>query len=390
MSTLTEANTKFCVDLFKALAEQDPKKNVFCSPISISAAMSMVYYGARGDTAKQMEKALCFDTISGSGKGFPVAGAQCDRPGGIHTQFKELLAAINQPTQAYELNTANRLYSAEQYEFRPEYLRCTKELYGAEQEKANFLKAAEEARKQINSWVESQTNGKIKNLFPPDTISASTILVLVNAIHFKGKWKREFNKADTKEEPFWISQNQSKNVQMMRQNGRFRWAVVQNSQIHVLELPYDQGDMSMLILLPSAKGGLDQLQKDLTYAKFKEWTCLSNVTEEWLDVRLPKFKLEEFYGLTDTLKALGMKDVFSPRQADLTGISETRDLYLSNVVHKAFVEVNEEGTEAAAATGGTIETTSAKPGFIVDQPFLFAIRHNKTESILFVGAVRNP
>ncbi|XP_015278260.1 PREDICTED: serpin B3-like [Gekko japonicus] len=390
MSTLTEANTKFCVDLFKVLAKETPKKNVFFSPVSVSAALAMVQFGARGDTAKQMERALCFDEVTGSGSSPPAAGAQCDRPGGLHSQFKELMAAINRHTKNYALSIANRLYGAEQYEFLQQYLRCIKELHGAELERVDFQRATEEVRKKINSWVESQTNGKIKNLFPPDSITASTVLVLVNAIYFKGKWQREFKKTDTKEAPFWISQSQSKNVQMMCQKDVFHWAEIQTPPIQVLELPYDQGDLSMIILLPHGKEGLDQLQEELTYTKFKEWSCQSNMKKEKLDVCLPKFKLEENYLLPAPLQALGMKDVFSREKADLTGMSERRDLFVSAVVHKAYVEVNEEGTEAAAATGATIETTSARPGFRADRPFLFCIRHNKTQSILFVGTVRDP
>ncbi|XP_060100256.1 serpin B3-like [Heteronotia binoei] len=390
MSSLTEANTRFCVDLFNVLAKENPKKNVFCSPMSISAALAMVYLGARGDSAKQMERALCFDKITGSGSSSPAKGTQCDTPGGLHSQFKELLAAVNQHNKSYALSIANRLYGAEEYAFRQQYLRCTEELYSAQLERVDFLHAAESVRKKINSWVESQTNGKIKNLFPPDSIDESTALVLVNALYFKGKWKKEFAKNDTKEAPFWISQNQSKNVQMMSQKDVYNWNEIQNPPIDVLELPYDQCDLSMLILLPLGKGGLNQLQEELTYAKFKEWTCPSNMRKQELDVYLPKWKLEEEYGLSATLQALGMKDVFTRGKADLTGMSESRDLFVSAVVHKAYIEVNEEGTEAAAATGVVASPTSARQVFIANRPFLFCIRHNKTQSILFVGTVRNP
>ncbi|XP_054841338.1 serpin B3-like [Eublepharis macularius] len=390
MSTVIEANTQFGVNLFKQLAKENSTKNVFFSPLSISAALAMVLLGAKHETAKQVEKGLSLDKITRSGSSSTVAGDQCDKPGGIHSQFKALLAAINQHTTNYDLSIANRLYGAQQYEFLQQYLRCTKELYGAELERVDFQHSAEEVRKQINSWVESQTNGKIKNLFPPRSINAATVLVLVNAIYFKGMWKRQFKKSDTKEEPFWINQNQSKNVQMMKQTDVFSWAQIQNPKMQVLDLPYDQGDLSMLILLPHDKGGLDQLQEELTYAKLKEWTSPSNMKKEQLTVSLPKFKLEEQYGLPLALKVLGMKDAFTRGKADLTGMSENRDIFITEVVHKAYVEVNEEGTEAAAATGAVVGTTSAKPGFIVDRPFIFFIRHNITQSILFVGTLRTP
>ncbi|KAL8182583.1 UNVERIFIED_CONTAM: hypothetical protein K2H54_058428 [Gekko kuhli] len=388
MSTFIQANSKFCVDLFKTLAEENPKKNVFFSPISVSAALAMVLFGARGETAKQMEKALRFDEVTGSGSSPPAAGAQCDTPGGLHTQFKELMAAINTHTKNYALYIANRLYGAEQYEFHQQYLRCTKELYGAELERADFQRSPEEGRKKINSWVEGRTNGKIKNVLAPGSVDTSTTLVLVNAIYFKGKWNRGFKKMDTKEATFWISQSQSKNVPMMHQKDVFRWAEIQNPPMQMVELIYDHGDQSMIVMLPHDKEGLDQLQKEVTYPKLEE--CMSIMQEQKMDVGLPKFKVEGDYTLSAPLQALGMKDAFTKGKADLTGMSESRDLFVSAVVHKAYVEVNEEGTEAAAATGVTAETTSAGPVFIADHPFLFIIRHNKTQSILFLGTVRDP
>ncbi|XP_054841819.1 serpin B4-like [Eublepharis macularius] len=350
MSTVKEAINQFGVNLFKELAKENPTENIFLSPLSISASLAMVLLGSRHDTAKQMEKDLSLDKITGSGSSSDVAGARCDKPRGIHSQIKALLEVINQPTKNYALSIANRLYGAQQYEFLQQYLYCIKELYGAELERVDFQHAAEEVRKKINSWDESQTNDKIKNLFPPGTIDETTILVLVNAIYFKGMWKRPFQKSNTKEEPFWINQNQRKNVQMMRQKDVFSWAQIQNPKMQVLELPYDQGDLSMLLLLPDDKEGLDQLQKQLSYAKFKEWTSPSNMKEEQLIVLLPKLKLEVQYELLPALKVLGMKDVFTRGKADLTGMSENQDIFISRVVHKAYLEVNEEGTETATAT----------------------------------------
>ncbi|XP_054840899.1 serpin B3-like isoform X2 [Eublepharis macularius] len=341
MGTLVEANTEFAVDLCKILIKENPNKNVFYSPLSISAASGMVLLGAKGDTAKQMEKTLHFDKITGSGSSAssPAAGAQCDKPGGPHPQFKELLAAINQHTKNYALSIANRLYGEQRYEFHQKYLHCTKEMYGADLERVDFQHALEATRKKINSWVESQTNGKIKDLLASGSIDVSVVLVLVNAIYFKGKWKREFKKTDTKEKPFWIS----------------------------------------------------QVAKDLTYAKLQQWTCSSNMKKQEIKVFLPKFKLEEKYILKEILAGLGMVDVFSPGKANLTGMANG-PLVVSKVIHQAYVEVNEEGTEAAGATGVTVVPVSANilPEFKADHPFMFFIRHNKTQSVLFFGKVVSP
>ncbi|XP_054841821.1 serpin B3-like [Eublepharis macularius] len=391
MSTVKEAIAQFGVNLFKELAKENPTENIFFSPLSISVALAMLLLGSGDDTAKQMEKALSLDQITGSGRGGSEGeGAQCDKPEGIHSQFKALLAAINQHTKNHTLSIANRLYGAQQYEFHQQYLHCIKELYGAELERVDFQHAAEEVRKKINSWVESQTNDKIKNLFPRGTIDETAVLVLVNAITFKGIWKKKFQKSDTKEEPFWINRNQSTNVPMMKQTDVFSWAQIQNPKMKVLELPYDQGDLSMLLLLPDDKEGLDQLQEELTYAKLKEWTSPSNMKKVQTIVSLPKFKLAEQYELLPALKVLGMEDVFTRGKADLTGMSENQDIFISEVVHKAYVEVNEEGTETAAATGAVVESIMQELAININRSFLVIINNIKMDIVLFMGKVLNP
>ncbi|XP_048363087.1 leukocyte elastase inhibitor-like [Sphaerodactylus townsendi] len=392
MGSLVDSNTRFAVDVLKMLHKENPKQNVITSPFSVSAALSMVLYGAKKNTAAQMEKVLHIDKITGSGKGdSPGAGAVCDKPGGPHSQFKTLLSAINTHTKNYALSVANRIYGAKRFEFEQQYLRCTKELYGAELERVDFQHALEETRKKINAWVEKRTNNKIKGLFAPGAIDESAALILVNAIYFQGKWQRAFNKTNTQEKPFWISENQSKKVPMMYQKHKFNWAEIKNPKIKLLELPYDNKDLSMIILLPEDKGGLDQVVKGLSYDKVQEWTRSSNMKEEKIEVYLPKFKLEGKYALGGTLGNMGMTDVFTPGKADLSGMSKS-SLVVSKVIHQAFIEVNEEGTEAAAATGVEVVPVSARiyPKVVADRPFLFFIRHNKSQSILFSGTVVSP
>uniref|UniRef100_H9G4A4 Serpin B7 n=1 Tax=Anolis carolinensis TaxID=28377 RepID=H9G4A4_ANOCA len=396
MRTLTDENTAFAVELLKILLKNNQEGNIFCSPLSISAALSMVLLGARGNTAKQMEKVLHFTEITGSGssKNAPVTGAQCDTSGGPHEQFKALLSAINQPTKDYALSTANRLYGSNSYEFLQQYLHSTKELYHAELERVDFRNATEEVRKKINSWVEGQTNGKIKDLFASGSISQDAVLILVNAIYFKGKWKMQFDPKNTHEAPFWTSKNQSKQVQMMFLKDEFNLAEIKNPPLQVLELPYDQDELSMLILLPDNKESPDQLEKELTYVKLKEWTSTANMKKQKMRVFIPKFKLELKYELVPILEAMGMTDVFLQGKADLSGMSKSQDrnLVVSKVIHKAYVDVNEEGTEAAAATGVEVVPLSAEflPEFRADRSFIFLIRHNKTKSILFSGRYSSP
>nr|XP_060630712.1 serpin B4-like [Anolis sagrei ordinatus] len=396
MKTLTDANTEFAVELLKILLKNSQGGNIFCSPLSISAALSMLLMGARGNTAKQMEKVLHFTEIGGSGssKGVPVTGAQCDKSGGPHEQFKALLSAINQPTKDYDLNIANRLYGSSSYEFLQQYLHSTKELYHAELERVDFSNATEEVRKKINSWVESQTNGKIKDLFPSGSISQDAVLILVNAIYFKGKWKVKFDPKKTHEAPFWTSKNQSKQVQMMFLEDEFNLAKIKNPPLQVLELPYHQDELSMLILLPDNKESPDQLERELTCVKLKEWTSSAHMKKQKMRVFMPKFKLEEKYELKPILKAMGMTDMFLLGKADLSGMSQNHDrnLLVSKVIHKAYVDVNEEGTEAAAATGVEVVPESAEilPEFKANRPFIFFIRHNNTGSILFSGRCSSP
>ncbi|XP_070796854.1 serpin B3-like [Pituophis catenifer annectens] len=391
MDSLAEANTNFTVDLFKKMEEEQSNNNIFFSPLSISAALAMVYYGAKGNTAAEMRKVLHFDKITESRTSTNLP-AQCDKPGGPHNQFKELLSAINQPSKNYTLSIANRLYGSDVYEFLQQYIRCIKELYHAELERVDFMNALEEVRKKINSWVESQTNGKIKDLLPVDSLDQSTVLILVNAIYFKGKWMRQFNPKDTHEADFWTSKEHSKKVQMMVQKDKCNYAKITNPPMEVLELQYDKGDLSMIILLPDKNGTTKEIVRQLTYEKFQEWTSSTSMQNTEIWIFLPKFKVEEKYLLSPILSKMGMKDMFNSHKADLSGISGRQDLLVSQVHHKAYIEVNEEGTEAAAATGVVVVPVSAQiiPEFKADHPFLLFIRHNATRSILFAGKVFSP
>ncbi|XP_057556432.1 serpin B3-like [Hippopotamus amphibius kiboko] len=388
MISLGEAITHFAVDLFQQI-RQSKEENIFYSPFSITSALAMTSLGAQGQTASEIEKVLHFNGITGSTRG-GATNDPVEKSGNVHHQFQNLLTELKKPTDAYELKVANRLYAEKEFPFLQEYIDNVKKFYLASAESADFVHAAEKSRKMINSWVESQTNEKIKELFPENSIDSSTILVLVNAVYFKGKWLQEFKKENTVEEKFWLNKDTSKSVQMMKQTSRFNFTALQNMQVKILEIPYKGKELSMVVLLPDEVDGLQKLEDQLTAEKLIEWTSPQNMKEGLVDLHLPRFKVEESYDLKDTLTALGMVAAFN--SADFSGMTGTRDLVVSKVVHKSFVEVNEEGTEATAATGISM-TYSSGPyydSFHCNHPFLFFIKHNKTNTILFYGRVSSP
>ncbi|XP_022373456.1 leukocyte elastase inhibitor [Enhydra lutris kenyoni] len=378
MEQLSTANTHFAVDLFRALNKDNPTGNIFISPFSISSALAMIFLGTRGNTAAQVSKTLHFDMVEE-----------------IHSKFQSLNADINKRGASYILKLANRLYGEKTYNFLPEFLASTQKMYGAELASVDFQQASEDSRKVINEWVKGQTEGKIPELLQAGTVDSMTKLVLVNAIYFKGSWEDEFRKEDTADTPFRLNKKDKKTVKMMYQKKKLPFGYIQDLKCRVLELPYRGKELSMIILLPDdiedGSTGLKKLEEQLTLEKLHEWTKAENLDWVEVNVHLPKFKLEESYDLNSHLAHLGIEDLFS-RKADLSGMSGTRDLFISKVAHKSFVEVNEEGTEAAAATAGIATFTMLvhEENFVADHPFIFFIRHNPSSHILFLGRLSSP
>ncbi|XP_044113873.1 leukocyte elastase inhibitor [Neovison vison] len=378
MEQLSTANTHFAVDLFRALNEDNPTGNIFISPFSISSALAMIFLGTRGNTAAQVSKTLHFDMVEE-----------------IHSRFQSLNADINKRGASYILKLANRLYGEKTYNFLPEFLASTQKMYGAELASVDFQQASEDSRKVINEWVKGQTEGKIPELLATGTVDSMTKLVLVNAVYFKGSWEDEFRKEDTADAQFRLNKKDQKTVKMMYQKKKLPFGYIQDLKCRVLELPYRGKELSMIILLPDdiedGSTGLKKIEEQLTLEKLHEWTKAENLDWVEVNVHLPKFKLEESYDLNSHLAHLGTEDLFS-RKADLSGMSGTRDLFISKVVHKSFVEVNEEGTEAAAATAGiaTFAMLIHEENFVADHPFIFFIRHNPSSHILFLGRLSSP
>ncbi|XP_048871881.1 leukocyte elastase inhibitor-like [Brienomyrus brachyistius] len=379
MEDLSSANTQFSLNLYRILCETKSNGNIFFSPLSITSALAMVYLGAKGNTAAQIAKGLSFNTTSH-----------------VHSDLQKFISDINKPDAPYLLKLANRLYGEKTFNFLQEFLDSTQKFYKADLMPVDFVGASAASRGQINQWVEEQTNGKIKELLKPGSINSMTRMALVNAIYFKGDWLKKFDANNTKEMSFKINQKESKPVQMMYQKEKFPFNYISEYELQVLELPYKSEELSMFILLPQeAKNGsnpLQKLEKELTLEKIQEWTERDNMdTGTDICVHLPKFKLEEDYEMKAPLVSLGMTDVFDAAQADLSGMNGSGGLFLSTVVHKSFVEVNEEGTEAAAATAGIVAFAMFREEhFVADHPFLFFIRHKKSKTILFFGRFSSP
>uniref|UniRef100_A0A8C8T9P7 Serpin B6 n=1 Tax=Peromyscus maniculatus bairdii TaxID=230844 RepID=A0A8C8T9P7_PERMB len=374
--SLREANGTFALNLLKILGE-DSSKNVCFSPMGISSALAMVCMGAKGDTASQMIQALSLVKCSSSGGG------------DVHQGFQSLLSEVNKTGTQHLLKTANRLFGEKTFAVLASFKDSCRNFYEAEMEELDFQGDTEQSRQHINTWVAKKTEDKIRELLSPGTLNSDTLLVLVNAVYFKGNWEKQFNKQDTWEMPFKISKNKEKPVQMMFKKSTVNMTYIEEISTKILLLPYADNELNMIIMLPDERVELRTVEKEITYEKFIEWTRLDKMDEEEVEVFLPRFKLEENYDMKEFLCKLGMTDAFENR-ADFSGISSKEGLFLSKVVHKSFVEVNEEGTEAAAATAANVSYNCMSPCFFADHPFLFFIQHVKTNGILFCGRFSSP
>ncbi len=377
INNVIDANNRFALDYYFQLKEEN-SGNIFLSPFSISSALAMTYEGAKGQTAEEMRTVFYFPLDDNL------------RRTGYAKTFNEL----NKEGKKYKLRTANALWAQIDYQFLTEYLDRVEKYYRGKATNLNFKKDPENSRITINNWVEDQTNNKIKDVIPQGMISSLTKLVLTNAIYFKGEWVRQFNTEDTRDENFRISKNDSVKVPMMQrtdEDARFNYA--ENNKLQILEMPYSGEELSMLILLPK-NNDLTTLENLLSTKKLSEWK--KNLENQRVKIFIPKFKFETKYFMADDLKEMGMPTAFRGLDADFSGMDGTKDLYISEVIHQAFVEVSEEGTEAAAATAVIMDTaapgqkTPEIPVFRADHPFMFLIQEKDTGNILFLGRVINP
>lgn len=380
---IVNGNNAFALDLYAQLKNNEG--NLFYSPYSISTALAMTYAGARDQTAEQMAQTLHFPECKGS-----------DSPGWMrtteqfHRAFGRVIDRLNQQGKKndYQLSVANALWGQKGYPFLDSFIELNNQYYDARIKQVDFVKETEKTQKKINQWVEDKTNEKIKNLIPQGALNALTRLVLTNAIYFKGNWAEQFDKDMTKNADFFVSSDKTVTAPLMYQKEDFKYG--QSDTLQLLELTYKGEDLSMLILLPKEKDGLADMEKELTTRNLAEWQ--KKMHKQEVEVFLPKFKMTSQFSLAETLEKMGMPDAFDVGKADFSGMTGNKDLFISAVLHKAFVEVNEEGTEAAAATGVMMSLSMAleQSVFRADHPFVFIIKDNNTGSILFVGRVVDP
>ena len=374
VSRLSEANTSFALDVYRCLRDGH-SNNLFFSPASMSTALAMTFLGARKNTSKEMCQVLKFTNMD---------------PEEAHGGFADLLRVLNSADAPYVLKMANKLFARQNYKFLESFLADTRKFYMAEAELADFAGDSEGSRQKINKWVEDQTAQKIKDLMPEGSINGLTAMVLVNAIYFKGDWENKFEQSRTKRAPFFISADVSKEVDMMFISEDFKAGFDKELGCKVLELPYVKKDLSMFVVLPKKPEGLHELEDKLST------DVLHRLTTKMRKIKvhccLPRFKLEYSCSLNDTLVSLGMNDLFTGGQCDLSGMDGTKELYVSAAVHKAFIEVNEEGSEAAAATGMVMNLMCMPETmeFKANHPFLFFIRENNSETVLFLGRYCSP
>ncbi|XP_004858508.1 serpin B13 isoform X1 [Heterocephalus glaber] len=390
MDLLSTANAHFGFNLFKEL-KRIHDGNILFSPVGMSTAIGMVFLGTGGATASQLQKVLHFekDTENSRIKGEEQKSEKTEE---IHQQFQKFLTEIRKLPDDYELYIANRLFGEKTYLFLQKYLDYIEKYYHASLEPVDFINAAEQSRKKINAWVESQTNEKIKDPFSENSLSSSTKLVLINAIYLKGKWDREFKKENTKEEEFWLNKSTSKSVLMMAQYNSFSFVFLEDLQAKIVGIPYKNSDLSMFVLLPNDIDGLEKIIDKLTPEKLVEWTNPRQMEARNVSLHLPRLEVEDSYDLERVLVAMGLEDIFSQCEADYLGTCLQSRLQAQKFLHRSFLEVTEDGTEATAATGMafTVSLDSGCEYVHCNHPFLFFIRHNESNNILFFGRFSSP
>jgi serpin B len=374
MQIAADGGNQFACDLYGKLRDKDG--NLFFSPYSIHTALAMTAAGARGTTRDQMVRVLHL----------PADEAKALATGDLGRFYTTRSAP-------YTLTTANALWGQKGYPWRPEFLATLKERFGAGAQEADFATQPEVERTRINRWVEEKTQDRIKNLLQAGQINELTRLVLTNAIYFKGAWTEEFKPANTQEAPFRLATGGTVPVPLMHRKGRY--AYTEGEGFQAVAMPYKGDDLAMIVVLPREPGGLPAVEKQLTAENLARW--IAKMTQEEVQLSLPRFRSSHRFEPDHELRVLGMIDAYDPAKADFSGMVDTaarERLSVSKVVHQSFVDVNEEGTEAAAATAVVLNAPSPVPPppkvFRADRPFVYLIRDTRHGTILFLGRLTNP
>jgi serpin B len=368
--TSKESN-QFALNIYGQFAEKNDG-NIFFSPLSLTMALGMSYAGAEGETKEQIAGVF----------NFPIDDKNLHKElGSIQTHLE------SKASKGVEISIANQLWADKIFKFKCSYLRGVKKAYGAPVKRVAFRTKPEECRLKINNWVEKNTNSRIKDLLPGGSISDLTALVLTNAIYFKGQWDNKFKEENTRDGNFFVSKGKSVPARMM--NAQAKYNLYQGKSIQMLELPYAGKDFSMLVVLPNEGILLKEVERDFTLENLNYYVGL--LTESDVKISFPKFTFDSEFELKPILSKMGMPIAFS-NAADLSRMSGNQELKIDEIYHKAFIEVTEEGTEAAAATAVVIVRKSViiPVEFNANRPFMFIIRENSTGNILFMGRVTNP
>lgn len=370
---LREGNLKFCLDMYQLLSSGE--KNLFFSPYSISAVMSMVLLGSKENTAKQLKDGLGFEDVCESN---------------IHTEIAKILTGVRSVKGNVVLNVANKLFPEASFKLESDFLENCQKFYDASVEGMDFIGNPEQSRVTINNWAHCETKDKIKNLLPSGSINSLTRLVLANAVYFKGDWMDKFEIKETRSRDFFVSPEKTVSVNMMFRSGKYNIGFDVGMNTQVVELPYNGNGVSMIIVLPVDKFGLAQVEKNVN----PSWLLrmINQFLNEKIQLSLPRMKLEQEFDLVDTLKKVGITDVFNDSTANLKGLSPQEGLFVSKVAHKAYIEVNEEGSEAAAATAAVVMLRAAiRPVTVTcDHPFIFFLMHKPSQTMLFCGRFSSP
>ncbi|XP_013380714.1 leukocyte elastase inhibitor-like [Lingula anatina] len=371
---LAEVNADFGFRMYDQIKSSQGVTDIFFSPISISTALGMLRLGAKSSTLDQISTSMKFNTLGNN----------------QNQLFKDLNDMLYNTSNNYTLKSANKVFADQRFAVRDTFLNGTRDYFGAELEKLDFQGNPAAARTRINQWVEEKTEDKIEDLMSPSSITQQTVMVLANAVYFKGLWTQKFDRQLTSNATFRDGQNEFTVPMMTLADKRFNYAESSSLNCQILELPY-AGSVSMFILLPTNTSGLDQLENQINVVNLN--SLIGEMMSKKVNIFIPRFELKDLkLNLADYLKALGMTRMFTDT-ADLSGIGgNPGDLYVSSAVHKAFIKVDEEGTEAAAATGIGIGLTSVNtdpiPVFRADRPFMFFIRENSSGTILFFGRLK--
>ncbi len=380
---LAAGNNQFALDLYQALGKE--KDNFFYSPFSISLALAMTYAGARGETQRQMAETLHFEL---PGDRLHPAFNALDQE---LARRKDVEGGQGSDGKGFRLNVANDIWGQQDYTFLPEFLDTLAVNYGAGLRAVDFKSDPDGVRKAINDDIARKTEQRIKDLIPPGQIDTLTRLVLTNAIYFNAAWMHPFEKSLTKDRPFTRLDGSQVNVPMMVMSGSERMLYAAGNGYQAAALPYEGGKLSMLVLVPDA-GQFEAFEDGLDAAALE--SILSSMQFSGVHISMPKFQTESDFSLSEALTGLGMADAFSPDAADFSGMDGQKgSLYIGEVIHKSFVKVDEAGTEAAAATAVIMEATSAMievTELTIDRPFIYVIRDEPTNTILFVGRVLDP